>query len=111
MSEYVWDQMGGLDKLKGKKIGLVYIDIAYGKEPIATLEKLAQKLGYTFLKYPVSAPGMEQPATWLQIRQQKRDGLVMWGGGVRNSTAGEGGASGGDAMCRVMGGSGADSEP
>ncbi len=33
MIQYVGEQMGGLDKLKGKKIGLVYIDIAYGKEP------------------------------------------------------------------------------
>jgi hypothetical protein len=70
MIKYVGEQMGSLDKLKGKKIGLVYIDIAYGKEPIATLEKLSQKYGYTFLKYPVSAPGIEQSATWLQIRQQ-----------------------------------------
>src|SRR5436853_354892 len=41
--KHVGTQEGGADKLKGKKIGLVYIDIAYGKEPIATLEKLAQK--------------------------------------------------------------------
>ena len=74
-------QEGGLDKLQGKKIGLVYIDIAYGKEPIATLEKLSQKLGYTFLKYPVSAPGIEQSATWLQVRQQRPDWLFMWGWG------------------------------
>src|SRR6202163_1375993 len=63
MIKYVGEQMGGLDKLKGKKIALVYIDIAYGKEPIATLEKLSQKYGYSFLKYPVSAPGIEQSAT------------------------------------------------
>ena len=63
MIKYIGEQMGGLDKLKGKKIGLVYIDIAYGKEPIATLEKLSQKYGYTFVKYPVSAPGIEQSAT------------------------------------------------
>src|SRR5215472_9530439 len=64
--KYVGEKEGGLDKLKSKKIGLVYIDVAYGKEPIATLEKLSQKYGYTFLKYPVSAPGIEQSATWLQ---------------------------------------------
>ena len=52
MIKYVGEQMGGLDKLKGKKIGLVYIDIAYGKEPIATLEKLSQKYGYTFAQIP-----------------------------------------------------------
>src|SRR5215470_4207978 len=33
---------GGLDKLKGKKIALVYHDSPYGKEPIALLQKRAQ---------------------------------------------------------------------
>src|SRR5215468_10803238 len=50
MVRYIGEQVGGLDKLKGKKVGLVYIDIAYGKEPIPTLEKLAPKYGYTFVK-------------------------------------------------------------
>ena len=111
MIKYVGDQMGGLDKLKGKKIGLVYIDIAYGKEPIATLEKLSQKLGYTFLKYPVSAPGIEQSATWLQIRQQRPDWLLMWGWGVMNSTAIKGAASVGYPMDHFIGVWWSGSEP
>lgn len=32
--KYIADQEGGLDKLQGKKIALVYHDSAYGKEPI-----------------------------------------------------------------------------
>src|SRR6201987_4829755 len=90
MVKYVADQMGGLEKLKGKKLGLVYIDIAYGKEPISTLEKLSQKYGYTFLRYPVSAPGIEQSATWLQVRQQRPDWLFMWGWGGLDSGATKG---------------------
>ena len=66
--KYIGQKEGGIEKLKGKKIGLVYIDIAYGKEPIATLEKLSQKLGFTFLKYPVSAPGIEQSNQGDRIR-------------------------------------------
>jgi branched-chain amino acid transport system substrate-binding protein len=103
MVKYVADQMGGLDKLKGKKLGLVYIDIAYGKEPISTLEKLSQKYGYTLVKYPVSAPGIEQSATWLQIRQQRPDWLLMWGWGVMNSTAIKGAASVGYPMDHFIG--------
>src|SRR5207302_6875699 len=64
--KHVGEQEGGPDKLKGKKIGLVYHDSAYGKEPIATLEKLAAKYGYTFDKFAVSPPGIDQKATWLQ---------------------------------------------
>src|SRR6267154_732837 len=65
--KYVGQQEGGEAKLKGKKISLVYHDSAYGKEPIATLEKLSEKYGYTFQKYAVSPPGIDQKATWLQI--------------------------------------------
>jgi branched-chain amino acid transport system substrate-binding protein len=85
--KYVSQQEGGEAKLKGKKIALVYFDGAYGKEPIATLEKLGEKFGYTFLKYAVSPPGIDQKATWLQVRQQKPDWVFMWGWGVMNSTA------------------------
>ena len=101
--KYISQQEGSLDKLKGKKIGLVYIDIAYGKEPIGTLEKLSQKYGYDFLKYPVSAPGIEQSATWLQVRQQRPDWLLMWGWGVMNSTAIKGAASIGYPMDHYIG--------
>ena len=44
--KYVGQQEGGMDKLKGKKIALVYHNSAYGKEPIPTLEALAKKFGY-----------------------------------------------------------------
>ena len=85
--KYVAAQEGGFDKLRTKKIALVYHDSAYGKEPIATLEKLSKTYGYTFLKYAVSPPGIEQKATWLQIRQQRPNWVFMWGWGVMNSTA------------------------
>lgn len=85
--KYVASEEGGFGKLKGEKIALVYHDSAYGKEPIATLEKLSQKYGYTFLKYAVSPPGIDQKAVWLQIRQQKPKWTFMWGWGIMNSTA------------------------
>ena len=37
---------GGLDKLKGKKIALVYHDSPYGKEPIALLTERAKRHGF-----------------------------------------------------------------
>ena len=79
---------GGYDKLKGKKIALVYHDSAYGKEPIATLEALAATHGFELSLFPVAHPGLEQKATWLQIgRQLRPDWVLMWGWGVMNSTA------------------------
>ena len=44
--QYIADQEGGLDALKGKKIYLVYHNSAYGKEPLRTLEAMAEKFGY-----------------------------------------------------------------
>jgi branched-chain amino acid transport system substrate-binding protein len=73
--------------LKGKKIALVYHDSPYGKEPIPVLEALAKKHGYELLKLPVTHPGVEQKATWLQVRQQRPDYVFLWGWGVMNSTA------------------------
>jgi branched-chain amino acid transport system substrate-binding protein len=78
---------GGLDKLKGKKITLVYHDSPYGKEPIPLLQERAAIHGFNLQLLPVTAPGVEQKATWLQIRQAKPDYVLLWGWGVMNSTA------------------------
>ncbi|MDB5873028.1 MAG: transporter permease [Ramlibacter sp.] len=78
---------GGLAKLKGKKVALVYHDSPYGKEPIALLEERSRMLGFELQLLPVTAPGVEQKATWLQVRQSRPDYVFLWGWGVMNSTA------------------------
>jgi branched-chain amino acid transport system substrate-binding protein len=78
---------GGFDKLKGKKITLVYHDSPYGKEPIPLLQERAAMHGFNLQLLPVTAPGVDQKATWLQVRQAKPDYVLLWGWGVMNSTA------------------------
>jgi branched-chain amino acid transport system substrate-binding protein len=78
---------GGWDKLKGKKIALVYHDSPYGKEPIALLEERAKMHGYQLSLLPVAHPGVEQKATWQQIRGNRPDYVLLWGWGVMNSTS------------------------
>jgi len=78
---------GGLDKLKGKKIALVYLDNPYGKEPIPLLQERASMLGFQLSALPVTAPGVEQKSTWLQIRQQRPDYILLWGYGIMNPTS------------------------
>ncbi len=78
---------GGLDKLKGKKIAYVYHDSPYGKEAISLLQERAKMHGFDLLLLPVAAPGVEQKATWLQIRQIRPDYVLLWGWGVMNSAA------------------------
>ena len=73
--------------LKGKKIALVYHDSPYGKEPIPLMQELAQQEGFTLQLLPVTAPGIEQKATWLQVRQSRPDHVFLWGWGVMNSAA------------------------
>jgi branched-chain amino acid transport system substrate-binding protein len=85
--QHIAKEMGGFDKLKGKKIALLYHDSPYGKEPIAALEVMSKKYGFEFLPIPVPAPGSEQKSQWLQIRQQKPDYVLLWGWGIMNSAA------------------------
>ena len=82
---HIMDQEGG--NISGKKIALVYHNSAYGKEPIRTLEELAKKHGYELSLFPVDHPGQEQKATWLQIRRDRPDYVLMWGWGVMNQVA------------------------
>jgi branched-chain amino acid transport system substrate-binding protein len=73
--------------LSGKTIALVYHNSAYGKEPIRTLEALAEKHGFDLTLLPVDHPGQEQKSQWLQIRREKPDNVIMWGWGVMNQVA------------------------
>ncbi len=85
--QHIAHELGGIDKLKGKKISLVYHDSPYGKEPIMALEKRAELNGFTFKAIPVTHPGVEQKSQWLAIRQDRPDYVLLWGWGVMNSTS------------------------
>jgi branched-chain amino acid transport system substrate-binding protein len=87
MVKHVGDVEGGMESLQGKTIALVYHNSAYGKEPIRTLEKLAEKHGFELSLLPVDHPGQEQKSTWLQIRRDRPDWVLMWGWGVMNQVA------------------------
>jgi len=101
---YIGQQMGGVDKLKGKKLAFVYHDSAFGKEPLPLLEALKNKYGFELKTFPVAPPGLEQKATWLQIgRQYRPDYTIMWGWGVQNSTAIKEAAAVGYPMEKLVG--------
>jgi len=87
MIQDIAKQEGGMDKLKGKKIALIYHDSPYGKEPIPLLQKRAGKNGFELLLYPVTAPGVEQKSTWLQVRQSRPDYVLLWSAGIMTPTA------------------------
>ena len=85
--QHMAQQEGGTDKLKGKKVAHVFLDSAYGKEPIETLKIYGEKYGFDVSLFPVPSPGLEQKSTWLQIRQLRPDYVTLWGWGVMNPTS------------------------
>ncbi|GAA4331200.1 ABC transporter substrate-binding protein [Variovorax defluvii] len=85
--QHIAKKEGGADKLKGKKITLVYHDSPFGKEPIPLLQERAKMNGFELGLIPVAAPGIEQKSAWLQVRQSRPDYVLLWGWGVMNSTA------------------------
>jgi branched-chain amino acid transport system substrate-binding protein len=85
---YVAQKEGGMDKLKGKKIGLVHLDAPYGKEPIPVLEDMAKKYGYQLVLYPVPGKEMQnQSSLWLNVRRDRPDWIYLQGWGAMNPTA------------------------
>ncbi len=91
-----WDQMSSIIKyidsqdggIKGKKIGFIYLDVGYGKEPIPLLDQLAKEMGFTVVKFPVGVKEMQsQGSHWLNVRKERPDWMIMWGWGAMNATA------------------------
>ncbi len=84
---YIAGKVGGEDKLKGKKIVVLYHGSPYGKETIPIYELLAKKYGFTVQQIEVPHPGNEQQSQWLTIRRAKPDYVVLRGWGVMNPVA------------------------
>ncbi|MFO7758368.1 MAG: ABC transporter substrate-binding protein [Roseovarius sp.] len=82
---HIMEENGG--DISDQKIALVYHNSAYGKEPIRTLENLAEKHGFELMLQPVDHPGQEQKSQWLQIRRERPDNVIMYGWGVMNQVA------------------------
>ncbi len=80
-------RLGGEDKLDGKKIALVYHDSPFGKEPIELLKRRSEINGFKLELYPVTAPGVQQKSTWLQIRKSRPDFIVLQSAGIMTPTA------------------------
>jgi branched-chain amino acid transport system substrate-binding protein len=86
--KFIGDKEGGLDKLKGKKIGYIHLDAGFGKEPIPLFEAMAKDLGFELKLYPVAAQDMQnQSSQWLSVRRDRPDYMVMYGWGAMNPTA------------------------
>jgi branched-chain amino acid transport system substrate-binding protein len=84
--KFIGMRSGGMEKLKGKKIVHLYLDVPYGKEPNEIFLKQAALYGFEAKLVPVPAPGSEQQSQWLEIRQYQPDWVIVTGYGVMNPT-------------------------
>ncbi|MBB5415266.1 ABC transporter substrate-binding protein [Paraburkholderia atlantica] len=84
---YIGQKEGGLTKLRGKKIVVLYHGSPYGKETIPIYGLLAKKYGFDVQQIEVPHPGNDQQAQWLTIRRARPDYVVLRGWGVMNSVA------------------------
>ena len=86
--KYVGAEMGGLENLKDKKLGLIFLESGYGREPIRLFEALGEKFGYKFKTWAVPAAQMQdQRSQWRKIMRWNPDYMFMWGWGNMNATA------------------------
>lgn len=85
--QYLGQKVGGIEKLKGKKVTLLYHDSPYGKEAISVMTSRSKMHSFELDLIPVPHPGLDQKSAWLQIRRNKPDFVLLWGWGVMNSTA------------------------
>lgn len=88
ISEQDGAKAGDLSKLRGKKIGYVFLDAGFGKEPLPLLEQLAKAEGFDLKLYPVAAADMQnQSSQWLGVRRDRPDAVILYGWGALNATA------------------------
>jgi branched-chain amino acid transport system substrate-binding protein len=87
LMQHIAKEAGGWDNLKGKKIAVGYHDSPFGKELLPIVQERAAMHGFTLQLLPIPAPGVEQKAIWLQIRQQRPDYVMLQTWGVMTATS------------------------
>ena len=100
---YAGQRDGGIDKLKGKKIVVLYHGSPYGKETIPIFAMLAQKYGFDVTEIEVPHPGNEQESQWLQIQRIAPEYVFLRGWGVMNPVALKTAAKGGFPADHIIG--------
>jgi len=101
---YIGGKEGGLDKLKGKTIGFIYLESGYGREPIPLLQQLGKDYGFNVKLYSVAGKEMQdQSAQWLAVRRDRPAWMIMWGWGAMNPTAVKRAAENGYPMDHFIG--------
>jgi branched-chain amino acid transport system substrate-binding protein len=84
---FISQQVGGMAQLKGLKITHVYHDSEYGRETIPILDKQAVRYGFVVQHLAVPPPGLDQKATWRQVKAAQPDWVILRTFGVMTPAA------------------------
>ncbi len=103
MVRYLGMRAGGMEKLRGSRIVLLYSDTPDGKDAIPVLSALASRYGYALSMLAVAAPGAEQYEQWLKIREIRPDWLLLSGSQSMAATALQSAERAGFARSRIVG--------
>src|SRR3546814_16707957 len=68
---------GGVDKMKDVTVAHLYIDTAYGREPLPAMRIIAENWGFWLLEIPIAAPGLEQQSQWRRVRREDVDWVTF----------------------------------
>ncbi len=101
---YIGAMEKGIKNLAGKRIGFIYLESGYGKEPIPLLKILSKRFGYKLTTYSVPfKASSDQRSQWRKIIKSRQNWVIMWGWGVMNPTAIKRAAEVGFPMNRFIG--------
>lgn len=102
--QYIAKLEGGLAALRGKRLGVLYLDNEFGTEPLDMLEELARSYGFGLDGWAVPTKYVaDQRLQWRQIAFAKPDWLILWGWGPMVTTSLERAAEFGYPVDRVIG--------
>jgi branched-chain amino acid transport system substrate-binding protein len=79
---FIQEEEGGIENMEGKTIAHLYIDTAYGREPLPAMRTIAENWGFRLLEIPIAAPGLEQQSQWRRVRRESVDWVTFWGAGA-----------------------------
>lgn len=99
---YLGNRSGGVEKLRGRHVVLLYSDTPDGKDGIPVLSALATKYGYKLSMLAVTAPGSEQQEQWAKLRDLRPDWLILWGSPEMSETALRNAARAGFPRARML---------
>ena len=103
MVKYAGQTLGGMDKLRDRKIVVLYHGSAYGRETILWHNTMAKSYGYEIKQIEIPDPGNEQMMAWVNIKKWNPDFVFLRGWGIMVPVAIKTAAKVGYPISKVIG--------